>query len=129
MLSLAKTLRSSLPGLLFLLASCATVQVRNISHPGEFARNLFRIAEEGTAAEWGTQLTAARRELGEPYVDRHYTFWQKNLLELKPAFGVPLEQVNFRLTEENGLEFESEGKWHLLIRVAREDGGLKINQD
>jgi len=103
--------------------------VRTISDPGEFARNLFRIAEEGDASEWGTQLTAARRELGDPYIERHFIFWQKNLLELKPAFGMSLEQVNFRVTEDNGLEFESENKWHLLMRVIREDGGLRINQD
>ena len=111
------------------LASCVTLTPRHIADPGEFARNLFRIAEQGDAREWGTQLTEERRAMGEPYVLSHFQRWQATVLELKPAFGMPLEQVPFRLSESNGLEFQTDKTWHLLLRVKMEDGGLKINQD
>ncbi len=111
------------------LASCVTLTPRHIADPGEFARNLFQIAEHSDAREWGTQLTAERRAMGEPYVLAHFQRWQTTLVELKPAFGMPLDQVPFRLSETNGLEFKSDKDWHLLLRVKMEDGGLKINQD
>ena len=130
MLYARKTLGAGLVILLAAIAGCVTVRVqKNIADPDEFARNLFRIAEDGDVREWGTQLTEARRAQGPAYIQKHFDFWQKNLLELKPAFAKPLDQVDFRITDDNGLEFESEGKWHLLLRVAMEDGGWRINQD
>ncbi len=112
-----------------LLGSCSTIQMRNIADPGEFARNLFRIAGEGDAHEWGTQLTAERRAMGESYAVSHFDRWRKTMLELKTAFAMPLENVQFRVSPSNGLEFNSDTTWHLLLRVKVEDGGLKINQD
>jgi hypothetical protein len=129
MLNRSNALGKGLILLVIVLSGCVTLRVRNIADPAEFARNLFRIAEEDNVREWGGQLTEARRDQGQAYIERHFRFWQKNLLELKPAFGKPIEEVSFRVTEDNGLEFESDGKWHLLLRVAMEDGGLKINQD
>jgi hypothetical protein len=131
MFSRASSLGKSLFLLLAVVAGCVTVEVRTrtFSDPGEFARNLFRIAETGDARDWGTQLTEARRAQGATYIQRHFDFWQKNLRELKPAFAKPIDEVNFRVTEDNGLEFESDGKWNHLLRVTREDGALKINQD
>lgn len=120
---------ASLLALALLAAGCVTGRMRHISDPGEFGRNLFRIADGGTAREWGTQLTEDRRAMGDEYITSHFTRWKSSLIQLKPAFGVPLEQVPFRIAEGNALEFEADKKWHLIFRVKMEDGGWKINQD
>jgi len=112
-----------------LISGCSTVPMRNYADPGEFGRYLFTIAEQHDARVWGTQLTAARRAMGEPYVTSHFERWRESLLQLKQAFGKPLEQVSFRIADSSGLEFESDDGWHLLFRVMMEDGGWKINQD
>ena len=112
------------------LSSCGPrVPVRNYSDPAEFARNLFRIADEGGEKEWETQLTAARQAMGKEYVAKHFAAWKKTLLELKQSFGKPLDQVSFRLTNDNRLEFEFDNKWYLLILVAQENGAYRVNQD
>jgi hypothetical protein len=125
----SKTPATGLAILALAIAGCATVHVVPITDPGDFARNLFTIADKDDVRAWAGQLTEARRARGHAYVQRHFEFWEKNLNELRPAFGRPLEEVKFRVTDEGGLEFESDGKWRLLLRVAMEDGGWKINQD
>lgn len=111
-----------------LLFSCVSVPVRHFADPGEFSRNLFHIVEHGEEREWGTQLTAERRNMKAAYVPEHFDRWRKTLIELKLAFGRPLEDVEFRV-QDNGLEFFEDKKWNLLVRVMMEDGGWKINQD
>src|SRR5687767_9888853 len=78
--------------------------VKGYSDAGEFARNLFKIAREGNAREWGTQLTEARRAQGAAYVQTHFDNWSKMLNQLETTFGVPIQDVNFR-KNDNGLEF------------------------
>lgn len=126
----SKTLRHiSLAALALIFISCAPrIPVRNISDPGEFARNLFRIAEEGGEREWETQLTADRQAMGKEYVARHFAAWKKNLQELEKTFGRPLAEVPFRL-DKGRLEFEFDNKWYLLIHAAMENGALRVNQD
>ena len=114
--------------LLLPLASCVTVPVKNISDPTEFARNLFKIVEEGGPKEWRTQLTGERQGRGPEYAEKHFEFWKKNLLEISKTFGKPVSEQLFRL-QENRLEFEYDNKWYKLITVADEGGALKINQD
>jgi hypothetical protein len=114
------------------VASCGPrVPVRNYSDPAEFARNLFRIAEEGDGGEkeWATQLTAERRAMGQEYVAKHFAAWKKTLQELAKSFGKPVDQVTFRVTDDNRLEFEFDNKWYLLIHVTQENGAYRINQD
>lgn len=111
------------------MAGCASVPIRHFADPGEFARNLFSIAERDAAREWGTQLTMERQAMDDPYLSSHFERWKGSMLELKPAFGVPLEQVPFRVSDDSALEFQVDGKWHLLLRVKMENGGWKINQD
>jgi hypothetical protein len=114
-----------------IIAGCQIGQptIRHITDPSEFGRNIFRIAEEGNAREWGTQMTIERRAMGDEYIEKHFERWRKDLLALKQAFGMPIDQVKFRVAEGNGLEFEQNEKWFLLFRVSNEEGGWKINQD
>jgi hypothetical protein len=115
-------------------ASCSaptrrvTFQTGNIVEPNAFGRNLFHIAEAGTASDWGTQLTAERRAMGETYVDKHFKAWRPILLELQQTFGGTADSTEFRVNG-TALEFNFDRKWTLLLRVTTEEGALKINQD
>lgn len=118
-----------------MVASCSSayapkpmVDAGNIADPSAFGHNLFHIAASGTAKDWGTQLTAERRAMGDEYVTKHFAAWRPILLELAQTFGGTADSTEFRL-HENGLEFQFDKKWNLLFRVKNEDGGLKINQD
>lgn len=116
-----------------LWASCAapanlTFKTNNIADPNEFGHNLFRIAEAGTAKDWGTQLTAERRAMGEAYVDRHFKAWRPILHELRQTLGGTADSTQFRVNG-TALEFNFDKKWTLLFRVTTENEGLKINQD
>lgn len=95
----------------------------------QFARAIFRVADEGDVAEWGTLLTSARRAQGKIYVREHFDRWQRLILEIKQsAFGGNLAIAKFRIND-GALEFETEDKWVHIFRVDMEDGGWKINQD
>jgi hypothetical protein len=99
------------------------------SSADEFARAIFRIADEGDESEWGTLLTSERRAQGNVYVHDHFDRWQRLILEIKQsAFGGNLAIAKFRINED-ALEFETEDKWVHLFRVEMQDGGWKINQD
>jgi hypothetical protein len=111
-----------------LLAGCTSARMINTVDPNRFGRNLFDIAENGSSREWASQLTKERREMGDAYVEKHFTAWRKTLLELKKSFEAPVGEIDFRVND-NGLEFFFEKEWHLLLRVTTEDGALKINQD
>jgi hypothetical protein len=114
--------------LLASIGGCTSARMIESSDPNVFGRNLFEIARNGNERDWGSQLTKARRDMGSEYVIKHFQAWSKTLNDLSKSFETPPDQLEFRLND-NGLEFNADGSWHLLLRVANENGALKINQD
>lgn len=104
-------------------------RIINYSSPGEFARALFVIANEGNESQWGAQLTKARRAMGHDYIHKHFAKYQTLMLELEEGpLGGDLSKAQFRV-EDGALEFQYDDKWVTIFRVDMEDGGWKINQD
>ena len=111
-----------------LVVGCTSTRMLNTADPNGFGRNLFDIAENGSPQEWASQLTKERRAMGNSYIEKHFEAWRKSLVELRKSFDIPISDIQFRLND-NGLEFNYDKSWHLLLRVTTEDGALKINQD
>src|SRR5437764_253913 len=113
---LKKASGSILLMLLLTVVGCTSARMINTADPNQFGRNLFAIAQNGSAKEWASQLTKERRAMGDAYVEKHFEAWRKTLMELKGSFEMPINEVEFRVND-NGLEFYLDKSWHLLLRV------------